>query len=59
MDIRLIATDMDGTLLDNEKNVSDRSRRALTLAAERGIEIVPATGRMLDMVPEEGGSEPW
>ena len=33
MDIRLIATDMDGTLLDNEKNVSDRSRRALTLAA--------------------------
>ncbi len=59
MDIRLIATDMDGTLLDNEKNVSDRSRRALTLAAERGIEIVPATGRMLDMVPEEVLSFPF
>ena len=46
MKIRLIATDMDGTLLDDEKNVSERSRRALMQAAEKGIQLVPATGRM-------------
>ena len=53
MKIRLIATDMDGTLLDDEKNVSERSRRALMQAAEKGIQLVPATGRMLDMIAEE------
>ncbi len=59
MDIRLIASDMDGTLLDDEKNISERNLRALTRASEKGILVVPATGRMLDMLPEAVVSLPF
>ena len=59
MDIRLIATDMDGTLLDDEKNVSERNQRALKAASEKGILVVPATGRMFDMLPEAVVSLPF
>ena len=44
-EIKIIALDMDGTLLDSQKNVSERNRRALTACAEKGIWVVPATGR--------------
>jgi hydroxymethylpyrimidine pyrophosphatase-like HAD family hydrolase len=42
---RLIAIDMDGTLLDSSGRVSERNRAALTMAAATGAEIVVATGR--------------
>jgi Cof subfamily protein (haloacid dehalogenase superfamily) len=42
---RLIATDLDGTLLRRDGTISPRTRRALTLARAAGIEIVLATGR--------------
>ena len=42
---RLIAIDMDGTLLDSEGHVSKRNRAALYSAEEAGIEVVIATGR--------------
>ena len=42
-EIKIIALDMDGTLLDSQKNVSERIRRALTACAEKGIWVVPAT----------------
>lgn len=45
MAIRLIAVDMDGTLLDSDGRVSDRNRSALKSAANAGIETVIATGR--------------
>ena len=51
-EIRLIAFDLDGTLLNTEKRLSDRSREALTRAAAAGIEIVPTTGRFFDGMPE-------
>ncbi len=51
-DIRLIALDLDGTLLNTEKRLSDRSREALARAAAAGIEIVPTTGRFFDGIPE-------
>lgn len=47
MGIRLIAIDMDGTLLDDEKRIPEENMRALLACMERGIEIVPATGRVL------------
>ena len=50
--IRLIATDLDFTLLNADKEVSERNRRALELAAEKGIHIVPATGRFYGGMPE-------
>lgn len=53
MEIRLIATDMDGTFLDDEKNIPEENLRALRECAARGIEIVPATGRTLIGLPEE------
>ena len=51
-EIRLIALDLDGTLLNTEKRLSDRSCEALTRAAAAGVEIVPTTGRFFDGIPE-------
>ena len=49
--IRLIALDLDGTLLDSDKRLSERNRAALESAAARGIHIVPTTGRFFDAMP--------
>ena len=43
--IRLIATDLDGTLLSDEGEVSPRNRRALAAAREVGIRVVVVTAR--------------
>ena len=43
--IRLIAFDMDGTVLDDKKKIMPKTKEILELAASKGIEIVPATGR--------------
>jgi len=45
MPTRLIAVDLDGTLLNSRQEISPANREALTAAAERGIEIVVVTGR--------------
>ncbi len=50
--IRLIALDLDGTLLSSDKQLSDVNRAALEKAAGEGIEIVPATGRFYRGMPE-------
>jgi Cof subfamily protein (haloacid dehalogenase superfamily) len=46
--IRLIATDIDGTLLDSRGELPEVNALALGEAAERGIEIVIVTGRRFD-----------
>lgn len=43
--MRLIATDLDGTLLDSTSSVTPRTRRALDAARDRGIHVVPVTAR--------------
>ncbi|MFE7775611.1 Cof-type HAD-IIB family hydrolase [Streptomyces sp. NPDC057445] len=43
--VRLIATDLDGTLLRDDKSVSDRTVSALAAAEEAGIEVFFVTGR--------------
>ncbi|WP_293909838.1 HAD family hydrolase [Deinococcus sp.] len=45
MPIRLIATDLDGTLLNSAGKISPRNRRALDAARAAGIEVVPVTAR--------------
>ncbi|WP_434592278.1 Cof-type HAD-IIB family hydrolase [Streptomyces sp. A5-4] len=42
---RLIATDLDGTLLRDDKSVSDRTIAALAAAEEAGVEVFFVTGR--------------
>lgn len=49
--IRIVALDLDGTLLDSEKRLSEANRAALARAAEKGVEIVPTTGRFFGMMP--------
>ena len=51
-EVRLIALDLDGTLLNSQKELTERSRRALEAAAEAGIEIVPSTGRFYRGIPD-------
>ncbi|HUJ32430.1 MAG TPA: Cof-type HAD-IIB family hydrolase [Candidatus Acidoferrum sp.] len=45
MPIKLIAMDLDGTLLNSDSKVPEENARALAEAAARGIEIVVVTGR--------------
>jgi Cof subfamily protein (haloacid dehalogenase superfamily) len=51
-DIRLIALDLDGTLLNSEKRLSVRTRKALECASSKGVHIVPTTGRFYGLLPE-------
>ncbi len=53
MKYRLIAFDLDGTLLDDKKHIPPENMAALYAAAERGMYIVPATGRIYTGMPEE------
>ena len=43
MGTRLIALDLDGTLLNEKMHVSEKTRQVMELCAQRGIEIVPAS----------------
>ncbi len=51
--IRMIALDLDGTLLNDQKHVSEANRRALADAAAAGVVVVPCSGRALDSIPPE------
>ena len=51
MDIRLIALDLDGTLLTEDKRLSERNRKALEACIQKGIYIVPCTGRTFEGIP--------
>ena len=50
----MILTDLDGTLLSiGQVAISNRNMDALKQAAEKGIHVVPCTGRCVDMLPPE------
>jgi Cof subfamily protein (haloacid dehalogenase superfamily) len=53
LDIKLIALDLDGTLLNSKKQLSDANRKALSECIQNGIIIVPCTGRTADGIPSE------
>lgn len=52
MSIRLIAFDLDGTMLDDNKELTAENLSALKEAAERGVVLVPATGRIYPAIPD-------
>lgn len=45
MTYKMIVTDLDGTLLNNDKKISDKDVEMLNKLNDKGIEIVVATGR--------------
>lgn len=42
---KLVALDLDGTLLKEDKTISERTKEAITEAKKRGVKIVLSTGR--------------
>ncbi len=50
--IRLVGTDLDGTLLRSDNTVSPRTREALARAREAGLPVVMVTGRPPRWLPE-------
>ena len=53
MPVKIIALDLDGTLLTHDKRLTERTRETLRKAAEQGNWIVPATGRALKAIPAD------
>lgn len=53
MDIKLVAFDLDGTAIVEHKTLSPGNRAALAAAGEKGIHLLPASGRMRDFLPGE------
>ncbi len=53
MTIKLIALDLDGTTINNNREISRRNRAALQKAAEQGVNIVIATGRPFSALPAD------
>lgn len=49
---RLVATDLDGTLLDSDGKVTDRTRAVLEALDEMGVPVVFTTGRPLRWMEE-------
>src|SRR5262245_24838268 len=48
MPVRLIALDIDGTLLDSRWQLPEANRAAIAAAARKGIEVALVTGRRFD-----------
>lgn len=51
--LKLVAMDVDGTLMGKNKILTKRTKDTLTEAAAKGIHLVVASGRALQAVPEE------
>ena len=53
MAIKLIALDLDGTTLNDDRVISRANREALEAAIEKGVNVVIATGRAYSALPED------
>ncbi len=53
MPVKLIAFDLDGTLFDDRKRLPQENIAALRAADDAGILLVPATGRILQGLPDQ------
>ncbi|MEV1061983.1 Cof-type HAD-IIB family hydrolase [Streptomyces sp. NPDC050263] len=53
VDIRLVVTDMDGTLLDDDKRIPDGLWEVLARLRERGVLFSPASGRQYASLERE------
>ncbi|ROR30815.1 hypothetical protein EDD66_102471 [Mobilisporobacter senegalensis] len=57
-DIKLIGLDLDGTVFNEKKQISDRTINAISKAIEKGVTVIPATGRPYGGLPNEFTSIP-
>lgn len=60
--LRLLATDLDGTLLRDDLTVSPRTRAALNRLREMGVYTIPVTARQphgVRLIAEQAGFDGW
>ena len=50
---KIVASDLDGTLLDSTGNISDENIKAIVELAKNGVFFVPASGRTYVEIPEK------
>lgn len=50
--IKLIAVDIDGTLVNSKKELSQRTIKVVRQAIDKGILVIPCTGRVASGIPE-------
>ncbi len=53
MDIKLLALDMDGTTLASDISLAQETKTSIIKAVDRGITVVPTTGRVFQELPKE------
>ena len=51
--IKMVALDLDGTTLNEDKRISPRTVEDFRLAMEKGVHIVVSTGRTFQSLPEQ------
>jgi len=51
--IKMLGLDLDGTLLNDERSISSKNFEAIAKAIERGVIVLPATGRPPKGIPQE------
>lgn len=51
--IRMVALDLDGTTLNDDKQISERTIEAFRKAMEQGVHIVISTGRTYSSLPQQ------
>ena len=56
--ILLAALDLDGTLLNSNGEVSPCTQKVLSEASDRGVVVIPATGRPLASLPPVVAKQP-
>lgn len=59
MAYKIIASDLDETLLGADQRVSEENWAAIRTLCSRGVEFVPATGRAFDEIPREIKESEW
>lgn len=52
-EIRLVALDLDGTVFNDEKQITPRTLEAIRAALAKGVDVLPATGRTVAGVPRQ------
>lgn len=52
MNYQLVASDLDGTLLNDQSEISQENLEAINQLLKRGVHFVPASGRTYSEIPE-------